>query len=380
MPNLWIIFLTGLTTGGLSCLAVQGGLLANVIANQADDDTLPAKPKTEPELSNMSKRALINYYENHRDEPRTTPSLHRDLTLSIILFLSAKVVAYTLLGAGLGWLGTMIQLTPVGRGVLLLVIALFMVCTALRLLNVHPIFNIFQLQPPKSVRKWIRSWSKNSREDFATPLFLGTLTVLIPCGITQAMMAVAIGTGSPVAGAVTMLAFTLGTTPLFFFLAYFATRLGENLNRYFARVVAVLLIIFALYSLESGLNLVGSPVSLAAYKQWQKSDEQIPSTTTTTPAETPQQTQQVEQVLKIDVNDDGYEPRVLKAKANTPTKLALTTNNTNSCSRAFVIPSLRIQKVLDETGTEEITIPPQPKGKLRYSCSMGMYTGQIIFE
>lgn len=30
--NLWVIFLTGLTVGGLTCLAVQGGLLASVIA------------------------------------------------------------------------------------------------------------------------------------------------------------------------------------------------------------------------------------------------------------------------------------------------------------------------------------------------------------
>ena len=36
--NLWIIFLTGLTTGGLACLAVQGGLLTSVIANQKEQE------------------------------------------------------------------------------------------------------------------------------------------------------------------------------------------------------------------------------------------------------------------------------------------------------------------------------------------------------
>ena len=36
--NLLIIFLTGLTTGGLSCLAMQGGLLAGVIANQKEQE------------------------------------------------------------------------------------------------------------------------------------------------------------------------------------------------------------------------------------------------------------------------------------------------------------------------------------------------------
>jgi len=37
--NLWIIFLTGLTTGGLSCLAVQGGLLTSIIANQKEGES-----------------------------------------------------------------------------------------------------------------------------------------------------------------------------------------------------------------------------------------------------------------------------------------------------------------------------------------------------
>lgn len=36
--NLLLIFLTGLTTGGLSCLAMQGGLLASVIANQKEEE------------------------------------------------------------------------------------------------------------------------------------------------------------------------------------------------------------------------------------------------------------------------------------------------------------------------------------------------------
>ena len=36
--NLWVIFLTGLTIGGLTCLAVQGGLLASVIAAREGEE------------------------------------------------------------------------------------------------------------------------------------------------------------------------------------------------------------------------------------------------------------------------------------------------------------------------------------------------------
>ena len=41
MENAIIVaFITGLTTGGLSCLAVQGGLLASSLAHQIEQDYL----------------------------------------------------------------------------------------------------------------------------------------------------------------------------------------------------------------------------------------------------------------------------------------------------------------------------------------------------
>ena len=246
MPNLWIVFLTGLTTGGLSCLAVQGGLLANVIGRQAEEELKPEREKSNSDLSQMSKHDLINYYQNHHDQLKSSKTFRGDITLSIILFLIAKIAAYTLLGFGLGYLGTAIQLTPFARGVLMLAITVFMIGTALRMLNIHPIFNYFQIQPPKFVRTYIRKLSRNKKEDFATPVFLGALTVLIPCGITQAMMALALGTGSPIAGAFIMLVFTLGASPVFFLLAYFTTRLGEKLNAQFVKIVAILIIIWRL--------------------------------------------------------------------------------------------------------------------------------------
>lgn len=36
--NYWLIFLTGLTTGGFTCAAMQGGLLASVIASGKDQE------------------------------------------------------------------------------------------------------------------------------------------------------------------------------------------------------------------------------------------------------------------------------------------------------------------------------------------------------
>src|SRR6185369_10947264 len=40
LSQLTVAFITGLTTGGLSCLAVQGGLLASSLAHQIEQDYL----------------------------------------------------------------------------------------------------------------------------------------------------------------------------------------------------------------------------------------------------------------------------------------------------------------------------------------------------
>jgi uncharacterized protein len=81
------------------------------------------------------------------------------------------------------------------------------------------------------------------------------------------------------------------------------------------------------------------------------------------------------------VSSNGYAPATSRAKPNQPLKLALVTNKTYSCARAFVIQSLKIEKMLPETGTVMVDIPPQrPGSKLFYSCSMGMYSGVIVFD
>jgi hypothetical protein len=61
--------------------------------------------------------------------------------------------------------------------------------------------------------------------------------------------------------------------------------------------------------------------------------------------------------------------------------LNLVTNQTYSCARDFVIPSLNVYQLLPDTGTVQVNIPAQPSGtRMFFTCSMGMYTGMIVFE
>jgi uncharacterized protein len=365
--ELLIAFITGLTTGGLSCLAVQGGLLASSVAHEV-------------ELSVQGKQKKKTGW-------RRPPAR---ASRPIVLFLGAKLAAYTLLGFLLGWLGSVVQLTPLFRAILQFAIGVFMIGTALRMLNIHPIFRYFAIEPPSAVTRFIRRTAKNG-ENMVTPLFLGTLTVLIPCGVTQAMMAVAMGTGNPLRGAALMFAFILGTSPVFFTVAYLATRLGAVLESNFMCFVAIVVLILGLVSINTGLNLVGSPYSLSNVAQAfsrpaaNTAVEAAPLPTSPLGAQTsaasPTLGANATNTLTINVGNAGYQPSTLRAKANQPLQLALVTNKTYSCSRAFVITSLNIEKLLPATGTERIDIPPQPAGAtLYFSCSMGMYTGQILFQ
>ena len=155
----------------------------------------------------------------------------------------------------LGWVGQMFQLSPYARAFLQIAIGIFMLGSALRMLNVHPIFRYFAFEPPAFLRRKLRRTSAQAdASSLATPIFLGLMTVLIPCGVTQAMMAVALGTGNPIQGAALMFAFTLGTSPVFFAVSYLATRLGSKLEKNFMRFVAVVVLVLAVITIDSGVT------------------------------------------------------------------------------------------------------------------------------
>lgn len=354
MGQLMVAFITGITTGGLSCLAVQGGLLASSLAHQIEQDYAG-------QISGGKKSKL-------------QPVARTNSAFPIFLFLVAKLVVYTLLGAFLGWLGSYFAISPMSRAILMILIGLFMIGNGLRMFNVHPIFRYFSIEPPKFITRYIRRTAKGT--DTVTPLFLGALTVFIPCGVTQAMMATALGTGSLMMGAALMFAFTLGTSPVFFIVAYLTTELGARLEKFFMRFVAVVVLILGLVTVNSGLNLIGSPLSLQNLTRGL-----LPSENNVAPVDSVAQPVAADGEIILNVNNDGYFPTTLKAPADRSLTLNLVTNKTYSCARDFVIPSLNVYELLPDTGTVQVNLPPQKSGtKMNFTCSMGMYTGVILFE
>ncbi|MGB0386937.1 MAG: sulfite exporter TauE/SafE family protein, partial [Ardenticatenaceae bacterium] len=378
--------LTGLTAGGLSCVAVQGGLLATTIA----------------------RREQLLLEEKSQSTGHATP---------ILLFLGAKLVAYTLLGALLGLLGSWISLSPTMRGWLQILIGLFMLGMALQMLDIHPIFRYLVIQPPKRIQRFIRQSSK--ADDAFTPLFLGALTVFIPCGVTQAMELLALGSGSATQGALIMFAFVLGTSPIFYLLGLATARLSSAWEGTFMRVAATTIAIMALYSILGGTRLLGVVVptfaasdsvvaeaNLAPTTESEASnvasDEQLFATSpdllaapanSGPPTEIFDTTQpwlqggatgqaNVEpsggiQEVTINVQEARYVPERIQMKAGVPARLTLITDNIYTCARAFVIPAFNVQKLLPATGSEVVEFTPTQPGKIPFMCSMGMYGGFI---
>jgi uncharacterized protein len=372
MDNLiWVAFITGLTTGGLSCMAVHGGLLTSSLAGQLEANVNARKPGA------------------WRAGQKGAPGRNARLVRPILLFLLAKLLAYTALGFVLGALGSVLALTPVSRGILQLTIAVFMLGNGLRMLNVHPIFRFFTFEPPAALRRYLRRLSKDENNDLA-PVLLGLLTVLIPCGVTQAMMAVAVGTGIPVMGAIILFAFILGTTPVFFGLVYLATRLGGLMEKYFTRLVAVVLLILGFITFDAGLGLVGSPFTFAQVPEMaaqalglRQQSNGLETFDLNSGAAGPLKMdgEAVDGSIEVAVTNAGYAPATIRARAGEKLQLKLKTQKTYSCARAFVIPALDYSVLLADTGTEVVEIPPQPAGtKLRFACSMGMYTGMIVYQ
>lgn len=333
MNSIWLAFLTGITTGGLSCLAVQGGLLASSITQtQSQQGSSP-----------------------------------RWLTTS--LFLIAKLVSYTLLGLVLGGLGSLITLSVKTQGILQILVGLFVLATAARLLNLHPIFRYLEIKPPSWAYRYLRRLSKN--ESYLSPLLLGFLTVLVPCGITQTMMVLAVGSGSPWQGAAILFAFTLGTSPVFFAIGMTAVELLRH--KRFQYLAAGLIAIFAVLSINGGLALAGSIYTLQNFYKAATVDQtkQIFAAGRVAPQ------QQGKQLVTISVSSNGYSTPITELHAGVPVQLSLETNRTRGCTRVFTIPTYNISKVLPETGTEVIEFTPARPGRLQYSCGMGMYTGSF---
>jgi heme/copper-type cytochrome/quinol oxidase subunit 2 len=204
------------------------------------------------------------------------------------------------------------------------------------------------------------------------PAIFGLLTVFIPCGTTLAMEALAISSGSLFWGAAIMATFTLATMPYFLGLGWITTVLGDAYQQKFLKVAALVLIYLGVMSVNGGLNLVGSPVTLqtigqAFYERSRYAQQPSSGVVVTNGV----------QEATINVLPTSYSPNYIQLAAGVPAKLNLVTGQGLGCTAAFTIPQLGVRKILQPSSTTAVEFTPQQKGRITWTCSMGMYSGVI---
>ncbi len=328
-------FFTGLSTGGLTCLAVQGGLLLGLLARrEAADEKL---------------------------------SRWQRLLLPVSAFLLAKLVIHTVLGFGLGWLGESIQLSTTARIWLQTFAGIFMIIAGIRLIVPHwlPWLNI---SAPTALRRLVRKSAKS--EALFAPALLGVLTIFIPCGTTQAMEIAAIATASAWQGASIMFAFVLGTAPLFFLVGMLAKG-STLLQRRLTFATAAIVVALGLYTLNGVLVLTGSPYEFNNVIR----SAQIALTSGNASAVGPALAADDNPV--INVYATGYDPDELTVPAGRAVMLNLAAQGRLGCTSSFLIPKLNVEEQIAPGKTTKVSVTfPQP-GSYVFSCGMGMFRGVI---
>ncbi|MEV4203110.1 sulfite exporter TauE/SafE family protein [Micromonospora globbae] len=395
--NLGAVLLTGLFAGGVSCAAVQGGLLTGLLTRQRG-----AKPAAQtgarakatvgaarrPAAGKASGRTAPPGRKGQQQwrartiEPPKPPGVRVAAGLRMLrvqagddfapigAFLGGKLVSHTLLGALLGALGGAVQLSTTLRVWTQLAAGALIIALGLAQLGV-PGFTRFTIEPPAAWSRFVRGRAR-SQAAFA-PALLGFVTILVPCGITLSVEALALTSGSALSGAATMAVFVIGTSPLFAILGYAARKAATAWRGRLAVVTGLVVLGMGLYTLNAGLTLADSP--LAARNLPQALGVAAPPPVTD-PAVVHQVADGRQEVI-VTVRNSSYSPKNIGVRAGMPTTLVMRSDGVVGCTRAFVIPSLDQQWTLPPVGDTRIDLGVLQPGNLHYTCAMGMYSGQL---
>jgi sulfite exporter TauE/SafE len=346
--NLATVLVTGLVAGGASCAAVQGGLLAGLVARQQRN----GPPADTPAAA-------------------TPRQLADDLT-PVGGFLAGKLVSHTLLGTALGALGGAVSLsvgvrtaTQFSAGALIIVFGL----AQLRVPGLRRI----TLTPPASWSRCVRGRTRS--QSALAPTMLGLVSVLIPCGVTLSVEALALTSGSWWAGAATMAVFVIGTAPLFTMLGYVTRKAVTVWRGRLGVLTGVVLLLAGLYTINGALELADSPVSARRVAEAVGLGTDPVTLAEGTRSDRLVWTENGHQTVVVTATANSYRPDNIEIRSGVPTTMIVRSVRVSGCVRAFVIGGR--EHVLPENGDIHIELGTLSPGRLHYSCGMGMYSGVL---
>ncbi len=276
-----------------------------------------------------------------------------------LLFHFGRLVSFFVLGGLLGLVGSWLNISLSFTGWFTVLVALILIWLAGNIMGFAPAVSKIGIRmPKKSLAIWHKL--KNSEHSLA-PILLGAFTFFLPCGFTQSMQLLSIASGSFFTGAMTMSLFALGTTPVLFGLGLAASRWQNRKSPIMQNAIGIIIVIFGLYTLLSGLTVLGVNVS------WMKS----------APASAIKQANA--QVIEMAVEYSGYVPSSFKLQKDVPVQWVIDGKGITGCTSDIIVPSLGIRERL-KPGENIIEFTPTKAGNIAFSCGMGMVRGNFIVE
>ena len=292
-----------------------------------------------------------------------------------LLYNLGRVISYTVIGAIVGGIGSVLFLSETLKAILLSLAALGMLLMGLSMLGWLPWWLTPRMPRFLSVRLGKAGAGKG-------PLVVGLLNGLMPCGPLQAMQLYALATGSALTGALSMFLFSLGTVPLMLGAGALFSSLKGKFAFVVQRVSAVLVVFFAIVMATNAFSLFGLGGAAAA----------APAKATAAQAETGGDSllqQALDKgylpatmdgdVQKISANlDPSVYPFIIVQKG-VPVELTITADESaiTGCNQTVVFPAFDVKKAL-KPGDNVIQFTPDETGLIPYTCWMGMVDGRIL--
>src|SRR5258705_6692759 len=269
-----LVFIIGLVASVSSCIAVTGGLLVAVAAryHEATNSLSPAQ--------------------------RLKPHVY---------FNAGRILSYTLLGGAIGEVGSALTFSPETNGVLTLVASAVMILLGLQMLKLLPSLTRFLPTMPKSFSHFIHDLAERDANGGA--FVLGAATFFLPCGFTQALQLYVLAKGSFATGALTMLAFSLGTLPALLSLSAMSSFASGSFQRHFLKFAGAAVIVLGISNIQYGLVLTGSAINAASLSPDKPPVEMSPPKMTAT---------QGKQIVVMRIDGFSYIPNRLTVKQGVP--------------------------------------------------------------
>ena len=299
----------------------------------------------------------INLSQNVSREPSQNGRSRLEKLKPSILYNAGRVISYTLLGGVVGALGSAVSFSGMARGIVSIVAGLFMVIMGLNMLNIFPWLRRFTPHMPKV---FARKFHASGRHG---PFFVGLFTGLMPCGPLQAMQIYALGTGSPVKGALSMLVFSLGTVPLMFGFGAVSSFLSSRFTRRMLKFSAALVMVLGVVMLGRGFSLSG--ISFAGALTPKAADFGAVA-----------KIRGNAQLVSTTLQPNNYTPITVQKGVPVRWTIKADAGTINGCNGTVTIPQYNISKPL-QPGDNEIDFIPRQTGTITYTCSMGMITSTI---